>query len=54
MARGLLRKPELQATLDSCVLGETFQQVKAVPELAETLIGQKGSLHVVCVFDQVA
>ena len=52
MARALLKKPELAATPDSCVLGELHAEVQSVPELVLRASAANGALNVVCMFDQ--
>jgi len=52
MGRALLRNPQLEATPDSCVLGELYAEVQSVPELVCRASAAKGALNVVCMFDQ--
>ena len=52
MTKALLKKPELVATADSCILSELYAEVQSVPELVRQASAAKGSLNVVCMFDQ--
>lgn len=52
MAKGLLRNSAWAAASESCILGATYAEVASVTDLVLRESEVRGSLNIVCIFDQ--